>query len=98
MVSLVMKTQISKFCFQTPCKHYQNLFMSEEEDNAETGSIVSEQKEIERLNAQIDELNVVLNEMEKKNDHIQHQLLEVYMDLLKSNREMRAARLEKQQN
>lgn len=71
--------------------------MTEEEDNDIIRDSVSEQKEIERLNAQIDELNVLLNEMEKKNDHIQHQLLEIYMDLLKSNREMRAARLEKQQ-
>lgn len=71
--------------------------MTEEEDNDVIRDSVSEQKEIERLNAQIDELNVLLNEMEKKNDHLQHQLLEIYMDLLKSNREMRAARLEKQQ-
>lgn len=71
--------------------------MTEGEDNDVIGDSVSEQKEIERLNAQIDELNVLLNEMEKKNDQIQHQLLEIYMDLLKSNREMRAARLEKQQ-
>lgn len=71
--------------------------MTEEEDNDVIRDSLSEQKEIERLNAQIDELNVLLNEMEKKNDHIQHQLLEIYMDLLKSNREMRAARLEKQQ-
>lgn len=71
--------------------------MTEEEDNGVIRDSVSEQKEIERLNAQIDELNVLLNEMEKKNDHLQHQLLEIYMDLLKSNREMRAARLEKQQ-
>lgn len=71
--------------------------MTEEEDNNVIRDNVSEQKEIERLNAQIDELNVLLNEMEKKNDHLQHQLLEIYMDLLKSNREMRAARLEKQQ-
>lgn len=71
--------------------------MTEEEENNVIRDSVSEQKEIERLNAQIDELNVLLNEMEKKNDHLQHQLLEIYMDLLKSNREMRAARLEKQQ-
>lgn len=71
--------------------------MTEEEDNDVIRDSVSEKKEIERLNAQIDELNVLLNEMEKKNDHLQHQLLEIYMDLLKSNREMRAARLEKQQ-
>lgn len=71
--------------------------MTEEGDNDVIRDSVSEQKEIERLNAQIDELNVLLNEMEKKNDHLQHQLLEIYMDLLKSNREMRAARLEKQQ-
>lgn len=71
--------------------------MTEKEDNDAIRDSVSEQKEIERLNAQIDELNVLLNEMEKKNDLIQHQLLEIYMDLLKSNREMRAARLEKQQ-
>lgn len=70
----------------------------EGEDNSEIRDSVSEQKVIERLNAQIDELNVALNEMEKKNDHIQHQLLEIYMDLLKSNREMREARLEKQQS
>lgn len=72
--------------------------MMEGEDNSEIRDSVSEQKVIERLNAQIDELNVALNEMEKKNDHIQHQLLEIYMDLLKSNREMREARLEKQQS
>lgn len=77
---------------------YVILFMMEGEDNSEIRDSVSEQKEIERLNAQIDELNVALNEMEKKNDHIQHQLLEIYMDLLKSNREMREARLEKQQS
>lgn len=71
--------------------------MTEEEDNDLVRDSISEQKEIERLNAQIDELNVLLNEMEKKNDHLQHQLLDIYMDLLKSNREMRAARLEKQQ-
>lgn len=71
--------------------------MAEEEDNDVIRDSVSEQKEIQRLNAQIDELNVLLNEMEKKNDHLQHQLLEIYMDLLKSNREMRAARLERQQ-
>lgn len=71
--------------------------MTDEEDNGVIRDSVSEQKEIQRLNAQIDELNVLLNEMEKKNDHLQHQLLEIYMDLLKSNREMRAARLEKQQ-
>lgn len=70
----------------------------EGEDNSEIRDSVSEQKVIERLNAQIDELNVALNEMEKKNDHIQHQLLEIYVDLLKSNREMREARLEKQQS
>lgn len=70
----------------------------EGEDNSEIRDSVFEQKEIQRLNAQIDELNVALNEMEKKNDHIQHQLLEIYMDLLKSNREMREARLEKQQS
>lgn len=70
----------------------------EGEDNSEIRDSVSEQKVIERLNAQIDELNVALNEMEKKNDRIQHQLLEIYMDLLKSNREMREARLEKQQS
>lgn len=72
--------------------------MAEEEDNDLVRDSVSEQKEIERLNYQIDELNVLLNEMEKKNDHLQHQLLEIYMDLLKFNREMRAARLEKQKN
>lgn len=72
--------------------------MMEGEDNSEIRDSISEQKVIERLNAQIDELNVALNEMEKKNDHIQHQLLEIYMDLLKSNREMREARLEKQQS
>lgn len=72
--------------------------MMEGEDNSEIRDSVSEQKVIERLNAQIDELNVALNEMEKKNDRIQHQLLEIYMDLLKSNRETREARLEKQQS